>query len=518
MKRFLTVFAIAASAIFALTSCQEDNPQNVDGPVITWASNPNFEPQDITNDMDVKISVSAPAGISTFVVTITSDALEGLLGTNTIDFINPASAELGAIVTMILGEGASVEGATELNLDLSNMIPLILGATTEESDHVFSLAVSDANGKSATAECTFHRLAENGGSSENVQLELSDVDLWKNTAVLTLTGGEAASVAYREQGTETWISLTAGTDGTYAIAPEWTKDTNAGGHDVYTPTAGTGIWAGKTYEFQVDGNAVEYTYTAADGDVIPNGDMSGWSTVSRNGLVGSADVAYPNAADAEAFWDCGNNGVTTTLCTNLTDEDGTALNVAALASTNMFVLAAGNLYTGDFQYASFTGTASFGKKYSFTARPRALGLKYSAVVGNVDLLRSSGDLVEGVAKGDPDRARIYVAIVDWTVQHVVESGMTTTTGSWDPANGMTQEAVTEGNIIGYGSFEMTAPVTGTADDLKDLTIDIVWYDTDAQPQEGNYSVVISCACNYYGDFFTGCSTNKLWVDDFAWVY
>lgn len=38
----------------------------------------------------------------------------------------------------------------------------------------------------------------------------------------------------------------------------------------------------------------------------------------------------------------------------------------------MFVLAAGNLFTGSFNYASMTGTVKFGSKYTYTARPKAL--------------------------------------------------------------------------------------------------------------------------------------------------
>ena len=55
--------------------------------------------------------------------------------------------------------------------------------------------------------------------------------------------------------------------------------------------------AGKTYEFQVDGEVAEYTYTAEEGDAIPNGDMSKWSDNSRG-------VTAPNA-EGESFWDSG---------------------------------------------------------------------------------------------------------------------------------------------------------------------------------------------------------------------
>lgn len=113
----------------------------------------------------------------------------------------------------------------------------------------------------------------------------------------------------------------------------------------------------------------------------------------------------------------------------------------------MFVLASGNLFTGSFNYASFTGTVNFGSKYTYTARPRALRVKYHATTGNIDMVRSQ-EPAPGVAKGDPDKCRIFVAIVDWTQPHTVVSGMSSTTGAWDPTNGA--DVVSEGKVVGYG--------------------------------------------------------------------
>ena len=164
MKRFLTLMAMV-SAIAAFSSCNKDNgndtgiPTGDGDPTITWESNPNFETQEITaTGMDVKISVAAPAGISSFVVTIDSDALEGILQTNTIDFINPSGSTAG-IVSMIVGADVTVKGATELNLDLSSLIPMILMATNEDSNHTFKLDVTDASGKTVSATAKFHRSA-----------------------------------------------------------------------------------------------------------------------------------------------------------------------------------------------------------------------------------------------------------------------------------------------------------------------------------------------------------------------
>lgn len=119
--------------------------------------------------------------------------------------------------------------------------------------------------------------------------------------------------------------------------------------------------------------------------------------------------------------------------------------------------------------------------------------------------------------GDDDHARIFVAIVDWTGQHPVTSSPSSpTTGSWDPEK---TDTVDEGKILGYGSFKIPPPTEEGAElTIKDLEIQIHWYDKEAKPAEGSYSLVISCACNEYGDYFTGCSTNVMYVDDFEWAY
>lgn len=152
--------------------------------------------------------------------------------------------------------------------------------------------------------------------------------------------------------------------------------------------------------------------------------------------------------------------------------------------------------------------------YAFTARPSAMKVKYHAHVGTVDKVRTSGDICPYIKKGDPDMARIFVAIVDWNAPHEVVSGMTTTKGAWDPEKGI--DNVSEGKILGYGSLWITQSTEG--EDMQDAELDIVWYDHETRPAEGNYSLVISCACNAYGDYFTGCSKNVMYVDDFEWVY
>ena len=503
MKRFLTFLAAAVSVAFAVTSCQENNPE-VAGPAITWPSNPDFETLNVTEDMDVKISITAPAGIASFVVTVDSEALEEILGTSTIDFINPADITVGGVVTMILGEGVSVKGATELNLDLSNLIPLILSVTaedTEDSDHIFRLDVADANGKPATASCTFHRVADSAETpGTDSPVTVADADLWLNTAELTVSP-EVTSIAYREKGAQEWITLTAEEDGTYLIAPVWVDRQNDAGNDIAVPEEGTGIWAGKTYEFQVNGETVEYTYTAGKGDVIPNGDMSGWS-------LKDGSIPYPNA-EGESFWDSGNNSMSSSLCVSDTESGAAVLTPYSLSLGDFKAFACGNLYTGSFSFSLPSGTASFGQVYKWTARPKSLKVSYKSNIGKIDFVGSSDPQQD--LEGSVDVARIYAVVIDWTERHDVTSGLGAPTGMWDPC---TAYSVEEGNIIGYANLE----ITESQSEFKDVEIPFEWYNTGLKPEEGNYSLVISCATSNRGDYLTGCSTNKLWVDDFAWVY
>lgn len=490
-----------------------------EGPAIVLEDGDIDQPQEIVSEMSLKVSISAPASISGFTVTIDSPALtEDVLTefglAKDLDLVNPGNMassleELGFPV------GDGVKDKTSLSFDISQLVPLIALIYHETSDHKFILKVTDANAKTTTKTLTCHLTAKTTIAYNN------DADLWANTATVSVEAlPEGGSVQYRVKGAADWTDAELVEGSKYSLAPVWTAAKNDAEVDIYSIQAGTGIFAATTYEVRVvkDGETVDTTeFTTAAGDKIPNGDMSGWSTINRAGLGSTADVAYPNAEGAEAFWDCGNNGITKALCTSTEEKAGASVPAAKMASMNMFVLAAGNLFTGEFSYANMTGTVDFGRKYAWTARPSALKLKYTATVGDIDVVRSSGDKVEGVAKGDPDNARIFVAIVDWTAPHQVVSAMTTTSGAWDPVKG--PDVVTEGKIIGYGSLMIPASASDDAEAaLKDTELQIYWYDKTAKPAEGNYSLVISCACNAYGDFFTGCSKNTMYVDDFEWVY
>ena len=471
-------------------------------PTMTWEGNESFDVEEIEEGMIVKFTINVPAGIESLVVDINSSALNPI-GISSLDFVNVENNNdmLAGVVTGILGD-QDITTATILTLDLSTLMPMLLKlpTLTPDSDHVFTVKLTDKAGQDLEQACTFHYTGE---TTPALSVDESSVDLWANTVKLNVSG-EVTSVAYREKDTETWIEVKADENGEYIVAPVWNEGQNEAGLTVYTPKAGTGIFAGKTYEFQLNGETVaDAELTTDSGDVIPNGDMSQWSNNSRG-------VTAPNA-EGESFWDSGNNSLTTMFGGgNLCEQDATESGVACLTTRSPFtVMAPGNMYTGNFVMESTAGTANFGQKYDWSARPSALSLRYKANVGKID---SNGMLSEDYL-GKQDTSRIFVAIVDWSAQHGVLSGMVENpTGMWDPA---TSTSVTEGNILGYGELVITQNVTSwTTAELQ-----INWYDKDAGvPSSDRYSIVISCATSLRGDYLTGCSNNQMWVDDFEWVY
>ena len=479
------------------------------------------QPQEITNPMSVKVSVTAPGAIAGFTVTIDSPALTdemlaavGLAAE--LNLVNPGSmAE--ALGALGFPSGEAVSGKTALTFDISALVPMIAQIYNETSDHKFILKVTDAKGKSTTKTLTCHLTGKAALAYNN------DADLWANTATVTTANvPDGGSVQYRIKGAADWTDAVLVEGSKYRLAPVYETSKNAAGLDVHTIKAGTGVFAATNYEVRIakDGQTVDSKeFATAAGDKIPNGDMSGWSKrIWIDGSNNEYPITYPNP-EGMKVWDSGNNAfleqnngeesLFTPLCRQDETEPGTARLQARMVLG--FVFAPGNMFTGDFDYSGFSGTVNFGKPYAWTARPRALKVRYKAQVGKIDKV-GSYDPDKDSYKDQPDRARIFVAVVNWKAQHGVTSGMTEPAGMWDPA---AKTSLDEGTILGYGDLVITQTATGWVE----ATLPFNWYAKDAaNPASAPFSLVISCATSIRGDYLTGCSTNTMQVDDFEWVY
>lgn len=479
------------------------------------------QPQEITNPMSVKVSVTAPGAIAGFTVTIDSPALTAeMLATaglaTELNLVNPGSmAE--ALGALGFPSGEAVSGKTALTFDISALVPMIAQIYNETSDHKFILKVTDAKGKSTTKTLTCHLTGKAALAYNN------DADLWANTATVTAANvPDGGSVQYRIKGAADWTDAVLVEGSKYRLAPVYETSKNAAGLDVHTIKAGTGVFAATNYEVRIakDGQTVDSKeFATAAGDKIPNGDMSGWSKrIWIDESNNEYPITYPNP-EGMKVWDSGNNAfleqnngeesLFTPLCRQDETEPGTARLQARMVLG--FVFAPGNMFTGDFDYSGFSGTVNFGKPYAWTARPRALKVRYKAQVGKIDKV-GSYDPDKDSYKDQPDRARIFVAVVNWKAQHGVTSGMTEPAGMWDPA---AKTSLDEGTILGYGDLVITQTATGWVE----ATLPFNWYAKDAaNPASAPFSLVISCATSVRGDYLTGCSTNTMQVDDFEWVY
>lgn len=346
----------------------------------------------------------------------------------------------------------------------------------------------------------------------------ADYDLWANTLTLHALSskGSAATFKLRRAGSSEWKEMqgTAVSGGfTAEFAPEWTTQYNEKSvKPIYLPNTDKSVYANNTYEVAVviDGHEYRTSFTTATDQKIENSDMSDGSQNCFNDNHGS-------------FWDSGNNMLSSGLCSQSSKNDasGKSWKCALLKAKNAAgVLGSGNLFTGLFTFNSnMSGTVSFGKPYTWTARPSALHVKYHAKVGNIDVYTKKNiDEYVDLKDKEMDNSVIQVVIIDWDNPHKVTSGTGTPSGMWAPDNlqqfpGL--EAETGGTVIGYGVYRIGASTEGDA--LRDHEIPICYYDTETKPSK-NLSIIISASTSYFGDYMVGCSKNELYLTDFSWVY
>jgi len=475
------------------------------------------------------IRVSAPGGIKSMQVDITSAPLATLLPAfglaESMDLTSPATEEMASMLAQ-LGFPTPAQLLNQQHVyfqigGLIDMLAMVCAEVTETTNSDFKFTVTDNAGQKTVITLKYVKTVASPITYNN------DADLWANTASFTLNipaDATSVSVQYKKStasDTEWQTAEITGNNTKAEIKPDWGTQFTAA--DWTTPnsvqpfwriTEGTGVFANNTYDYKltVDGTEYKGQFTTETDQIIPEGNME--------------NTALPcfilqDASKTSETWGSGNNKVLS-ACWLCQQADGNSGKCAYLTSgtQNTFIygklLTAGNLFFGQFTQNGTGGDVRFGQIYPWKSRPSAMRVSYKAEVDNVDYVNTTTTV--NIPKNSPDKARIFVAVVDWTGPHTVTSTLevksglpATVIGSWDPE---TTTDPGEGKIIGYGSLWIEKGKT----DWQTIDIPINYYDKTAKPTDGKYSLVISCACNAYGEFFNGCSTNKLWVDDFEWVY
>lgn len=336
---------------------------------------------------------------------------------------------------------------------------------------------------------------------KDVQMEFKTLVPWTRVVWLAAIGvaGEDNGFCYRESGTEDWIevprSLLVQEGGSFSCC--------AGGLEPeteYECYAFSGSLHSDVRSFVTEGEAQ-----------LPNAGFEIYSNAESSNFKSWYDPA--GTAAPNKWWDSGNVGSTAVgasgvICSpdNETFAQGTAS--ARLNSRYVVVkFAAGNLFSGEF--AGLVGTSggkvNFGRP--FTLRPRKLTLMLKYDCGKIDNIGEypAGD---SVAKGDPDRCQVFVALGDWDYRKYggskecpVQVNTTQKETLFNPQS--------EG-VIAYGSYVSSE----TVPEWTRIEIPLEYNDIERRPTH----IIVSCAASMLGDYFTGSSSSILWLDDMKLEY
>ena len=436
--------------------------------------------------------------------------VKGQIGTSVIDPYNcRAVATVGVKADLADIEVTSLklgpEGLTDYSLSLSQMKDFTDGLSIEVTafglTEVWNLFIEQTE----------------------LSVEISKVNPWTKEAYVTSLGvaGVENGFFYRKKTGQEWIrvpetDITADGGTFTAHIKELEPETS---YEVY---AISGEDKTEVKEFQ--------TAPAAE---LPNASFEYASKVAGKDYYKFYDPDCGVADGAFMFWGSGNgegsegvNGsanmgiVITYIDTN--DKVDGKQSVRAQTSQMAGILAAGNLFTG--QFAGLVGTSggkvNFGRPW--TVRPKALKLYCKYSTGPMDIVKESPPGVNLVKGETYDRAEIKVAFGYWDYKKY--GGTKNSPVHIDTTNPSTfvdfnsdKSTVGNGNLTLYhdgyslNGAQMTKSAT---DQWVEYTIPINYRDIDTLPTH----IIISCAASQFGDYFSGCSSSKLWLDKFELLY
>lgn len=356
-----------------------------------------------------------------------------------------------------------------------------------------------------------------------ISVEIGKVNPWTTSAYVSVmaAAGKETVFHYRAEGSTDWLTV----DSAHV--------TSDGGS--YTAHI-TGLEPSSDYEVMVscgdDKTPVE-VFTTAPATKIPNGSFEYASLVSGSNYYKFYDPSCGVEEGEYMFWGSGNGegpegvngsanmGIIITTIDRNSKVDGRQ-SVCAQTSQMAGILAAGNLFTG--QFAGLVGTeggmVNFGRPW--TTRPVALKLYCRYTTSNMDIIGKKLPPGVTLTKDDLDRAQIKVAIGTWdyrTYGGTKDSPVhiNTTDASTFVDFNKDPKTIANGDLIihkdGY-FLNGASKVDAVTSEWAEYTIPLNYHDLETLPTH----IIVSCASSQFGDYFTGCSSSKLWIDKVELVY
>ena len=401
------------------------------------------------------------------------------------------------------------------NVQPGKLYSMNLKYTIKDGDLVFSLSVDRTT--QIVDDTIIFEPVSTGLSASSIY------EIWATRATLHAdvdaaeSEGKAVQFAYSTDGGSTWSYA----DGVNDSEGTWKAELKG-----LTPATTY------TYALMIGGEQIgePMTFKTEAAPNLPNASFEYVSKVSGQDYYKFYD---PNCGVAEGsymFWGSGNgegtegvNGsanmgiVITTIDTS--DKIDGNQSVVAQTSSMVGMLAAGNLFTG--QFAGLVGTSggkvNFGRPW--TSRPSAMRIWCKYETGKFNIINNNN---LGISESDFDRAQVKVAIGTWDYKkyggtkdspvHINTTDASTFVDYYtDPST------IANGDVIIYNdgyTINNGEKVAATTTGWIEYVIPLEYRNLNAYPTH----IVVSCAASQYGDYFTGYDKTKLWVDAVELIY
>lgn len=340
----------------------------------------------------------------------------------------------------------------------------------------------------------------------DISVNVKNINVWTKEVYITAVGveGQKNGFKYRVVGESGWTDVTGG-----ALSM-------TGGQ--FTAHI-TGLTPATTYEFYAytgDDTTDVQQFTTDPARQFPNNSFEHFSKVTDADYYKWYDPSCDDPESREIWWACGNgegkDGVAGTGTLNLVltfpDSEEKAdggWSVRCESKSLVGVLACGNLFTG--RFAKIIGTTGGAVNYGryWTTRPKALKVWYKYESGIINIIgkRPVGDNTQ---VGDNDRCEIAISVGNWDYKKM--GGNPESPVYVNTTEGRYYTEKSDG-VIAFGHH-----VSNQSCDWTQIEIPLNYKTLTERPTH----IIVTCAASYLGDYLTGSSSTKLWVDKMELIY
>lgn len=383
---------------------------------------------------------------------------------------------------------------------------LTLKYTVKDGIGVFDLSV-DYSEEIIQDDIIFEPLSTGLAASEQYEIWAGHATVHADVDETEYTDPDAIRFAYSADGTDwTYVPAVRGSEGSY-----------------YASLTGLSPETGYAYRLvigdEVIGDPMEFTTEAAP--VVPNGSFEHISHTTSSKYYDFFDPASTDPLSRTEWWGSGNGSSKETGSANMgfvicapddSDYKDGSRSACLTSAWALVKFAAGNLFSGYFGGLEGTtgGKVYFGRP--FTGRPTAVRVWVKYSTGKMDHV-SGSPAGEKLSTSDYDIGRIQVALGKWDYRkYGGDQYCPILVNTTDVSTFV--DFATDKSTIAYANLELKGASDNPHNKWVQYVIPIDYNSYSEYPTH----IVISCAASKYGDYFSGCSSSKMWIDAFELLY